>query len=165
MGGASWRSPWLGLNVFGNAPARGDAGSPGKGPALSSPRTKEHGRWLIFAPLTGVSFNFKDGKLENFKAEKGAECFEQTMAPYPESKYLLGSFQIGLNPEAKVMEDPGDYRPANAAGLVWINTGDNLLLGGNNHTQSGGYGFPIAKATVEADGKVVVKDGQLVPMR
>ncbi len=117
-----------------------------------------------FAPLTGVSFEFKDGKLENFKAEKGGECFSQTMEPYPESKYLLGSFQIGLNPEAPVIEDPGDYRPGNAAGLVWISTGDNVLLGGDNHSQNGGYGFPITKATVEVDGKVVVKDGHLVPL-
>ena len=114
-----------------------------------------------FAPFNGASFDFKDGRLQNFKAEEGGNCFKQVMAPYPDAKYLLGSFQIGLNPEAKVMEDPGDYRPGNAAGLVYINIGDNSLLGGNNRAQFGGFGFPITHATVEVGGKVVVKNGHL----
>ncbi len=115
-----------------------------------------------FAPMTAVSFDFKAGKLENFKAESGAKCFEETMAPYTGPKDMFGFFQIGLNPAMKVMENPGDYRPGRAAGLVEIGIGNNQLLGGNNKVQGeGGFGFPIVNATVEIDGKVVVKDGQL----
>jgi hypothetical protein len=40
--------------------------------------------------------------------------------------------------------------------------GDNQLLGGTNKTQGNfGFGFPIVGATVEVDGKVVIKDGKL----
>jgi len=114
-----------------------------------------------YAPMTGVAFEFKNGKLENFKAETGGKCFEEVMAPYAGPKDMFGYFSIGLNPALKVMENPGDYRPDNAAGMVWIGVGDNSLMGGNNKTQ-GSMSFPLVKATVEIDGKVVVKDGQLV---
>jgi hypothetical protein len=36
-----------------------------------------------------------------------------------------------------------------------------LMLGGSNRAQFGGFGYPITHATVEVDGKVVVKDGKL----
>ena len=39
--------------------------------------------------------------------------------------------------------------------------GNNTDLGGKNHTPAG-FGFWLARATVEIDGKVVVRDGQVV---
>jgi hypothetical protein len=75
---------------------------------------------------------------------------------------MFASFQIGLNPKAKVIENPGDYRPGYAAGVVYINIGDNQLLGGSNKVEGGGgFGFPIVNSTVTVDGKTVVKDGAL----
>jgi leucyl aminopeptidase (aminopeptidase T) len=116
-----------------------------------------------FNPVTGVSFNFKNGHLEDYKAEKGGQCFIQAMEPYSGPKDVFGFFQIGLNPAAKVMENPGDYRPSYAAGLVTIGVGDNLLMGGNNKVEGGGgFSFPIVKATVTVDGKTIVQDGKLV---
>ena len=44
--------------------------------------------------------------------------------------------------------------------MVYINVGDNQLLGGKNVTQAG-YGFPITRATVIVDGVTIVKDGKL----
>jgi leucyl aminopeptidase (aminopeptidase T) len=112
-------------------------------------------------PMTGVSFEFKKGKMQNFKAEKGAECFNETMAPYSGPKDMLSEVWIGLNPELKVIEDGGDYRPDSAAGLVWVGVGDNRLTGGKNDTL-GGFYFPIVNATVLVDGKEIIKDGKLV---
>ncbi len=113
-----------------------------------------------FQPITGVSFEFKNGKVENFKAAEGGQCYQQTLAPYSGPKDVLGSVSIGLNPALKVVDSPGEYRPARAAGMVWIYTGENMLLGGNNKSP-GGFGFPIVQATVIVDGKTVVKDGAL----
>ena len=73
---------------------------------------------------------------------------------------MFASVAIGLNPEWKVIEDPGDFRPEDAAGMVTINIGNNQLLGGENRS-TGGFSFPIVNATVEIDGRVVVKDGKL----
>jgi aminopeptidase len=115
-----------------------------------------------FKPVTGESFSFSQGRLENYKAETNGQCFAEIMAAYTGPKDVFASFQIGLNPAAKVMENPGDYRPGYAGGLVYINVGDNHLLGGSNMVPGGGgSGFPIVNATVAIDGKTVVQDGKL----
>ena len=108
--------------------------------------------------LIGASFDVQNGKIENFKAESGADCYQESMAAYSGPKDVLGSVSIGLNPAMKVSED---YRPQAAAGMVWLYFGNNETLGGNN-AQPGGFTFPVTNATVEIDGKTVVKDGQLV---
>lgn len=108
--------------------------------------------------LVGASFDVQSGKITNFRAESGGDCYQESVAGYSGPKDMLGSVSIGLNPALKVSED---YRPDAAAGMVWISFGNNELLGGNN-VQPGGFTFPVTNATVEIDGKTVVKDGQLV---
>ena len=48
-----------------------------------------------------------------------------------------------------------------AAGVVALNFGGNISLGGSlNDTRN--WGVPLLRATLEADGTVLVRDGQLV---
>ncbi len=82
------------------------------------------------------------------------------MAPHTGPKDMFASVTIGLNPALKVIEDPGDFRPADAAGMVTISIGDNELLGGKNRS-TGEFSFPVVNATVEIDGRAVIKDGKL----
>jgi len=139
---------------------------PGGSVYLAPVETSANGKVFVpkdqcrYKPLTGVSFQFKNGMMQNFKAEKGQECFEKVMEPYSGPKDRFGYFSIGLNPALKVIEENGDYRPEEAAGMVTIGTGDNKLFGGNN-TEPGGFTFPIVNATVSIDGNVVVKNGKL----
>ena len=112
-------------------------------------------------PLKDISFELKNGRLQNFRAAQGSQCFEETMAAYTGSKDTIGSIRIGLNPEWKVIEDDGDFRPEDALGMVTIGLGFNELLGGANK-DPGGFSFPIVGATVEIDGRVVVKAGKLM---
>lgn len=136
---------------------------PGGQMGFTAIETSANGKVIIdrakchYKPLTGISFEFKNGKLQNFKAEQGEKCFWETLKPYDGPKDRFASVFIGLNPALKVI---GDYQPADAAGMVWINIGGNKNLQGENDTQ-GGFEFPIVKATVTIDGKVVVKDGRL----
>ena len=110
--------------------------------------------------LTGATYVFKDGQMVSFNAKGNPECFEQDFAAYTGDKDRIASLQIGLNPASKVMEDGSEYRPGEAAGMVYIGMGNNQLLGGNNKTEFG-WSIPVVKATVEVDGKTVVKDGRL----
>ena len=114
-------------------------------------------RW---EPMTNVQFELKGGKLQRFQAEKGGDCFEKSIAPYASPKDRFGYFSIGLNPGIGVVENPGDYRPDNGAGVIWMGVGDNRLMGGANDTV-GGFSFPILNATVEVNGKTVIKAGKL----
>jgi hypothetical protein len=62
----------------------------------------------------------------------------------------------------KVMESgDNDFRPYEAAGMVFIYMGNNQLLGGSNKTEWD-WGIPVTNASVEIDGTTVVKDGRLV---
>lgn len=117
-----------------------------------------------FEAMTDVSFEFKNGKMENFKAGKGGNCFQELLSASSGPTNQIGYFSIGLNPPWKVHEENGAlYYPNAGLGVVFVGIGDNQLLGGTNKPQGNfGFGFPIVGATVEADGKVVVKDGKLV---
>jgi aminopeptidase len=112
-------------------------------------------------PLLGASYEFKNGKLATFTAQTGAECVREILNAYTGTKDMFGSVSIGLNPALRVIENDGDYRPGNAAGLVSLAIGQNDLLGGANK-DVGGFGFPVTNATVMVDGVVVIRDGQLV---
>lgn len=112
-------------------------------------------------PLTGVRFAFKNGKMTDFRAEQGGKQFAETMAAHEGGKDIISSISIGLNPEFKVIEENGaGFRPFEAAGMVYLNTGDNQILGGKNRA-TGGFDFPITNATVTVDGKVIIRDGKL----
>jgi leucyl aminopeptidase (aminopeptidase T) len=130
--------------------------------------TSANGRVVVpktrcrYQPMTDVTYEFKAGKVTKFKASSGAKCYEETLAPYTGPKDMFASLQIGLNPGLEVIEEGGDYRPGNAAGMVWLAIGDNALLGGANAVGGqGGFGIPVTNATVEIDGKVVVRNGEL----
>jgi Leucyl aminopeptidase (aminopeptidase T) len=115
-----------------------------------------------FAPMNDVSFEFKDGMLQNFKAGTNGECFQQTMKPYSGSTGRFGAVWIGTNPSLRIVEEGNaNFRPFNAAGMVYLGIGENRIYGGNNSTNLN-YQFPITNATVEVDGKAIIKNGKLL---
>lgn len=115
-----------------------------------------------FAPLLNSTFKIQDGKVENFKAEKGGDCFQKELAPHSEGKFTVSAFSIGINPAMKVIEDKADYRPLHAAGHIeMIIGGDNEFYGGTTKS-TGTYSFPLTNATVETDGKVIMSGGKLL---
>lgn len=114
-----------------------------------------------YAPMNDISFDFKSGMLQNFKAATNGECFLEGIKAAAGAKEMFGAVWIGLNPNLRVVEDgKASFRPFNAAGMVHIGIGDNRLYGGGNNSTYG-YSFPITNATVAIDGKIVIKDGKL----
>lgn len=116
-----------------------------------------------YGPMTGISFTVKNGLMENFKAKQGQECFTREMQPHTGSKFMVSSFTIGLNPAFKVIQnEKKNYRPVKAAGYISLMIGNNNTLYNGNVVASGGYSFPITDATLEIDGRVVIRDGKIV---
>lgn len=117
-----------------------------------------------YEPMIDVSFVFNKGKMEDFKAAKGGNCLQELLSDSSGATNQIASFSIGLNSAWKVHEESGaHYYPGSGLGVVFLSIGDNELFGGKNKAQGTfGFGFPITGATVEVDGKVVVKDGKLV---
>ncbi len=159
-----------GENAKGKKFATRDVGLPGGAVAIAPLETSASGRVVVprvqcrFLTMTGVSFEFKDGKMENLKATKGLSCLNELMSASGGPTNVIGGFSIGLNPAMKVHEERSAayYGGGRVAGVVYVNIGDNQLFGGTNHTTGNfGFGFPIKDATVLIDGKTVVDRGKL----
>ena len=130
--------------------------------------TSANGKVLVtkhrcrYASMNDISFDFRNGVMQNFKAATGGSCFEETMQPYTGPKQMFGTISIGLNPALRVLEEgSAGYRPEAAAGIVWVGLGNNRFFGGTNNTL-GQFSFPITNATVTIDGKTVIRDGKLL---
>lgn len=140
---------------------------PGGLVAFAPLETSGNGKFVVpkdtcqpYEPLKGATYEFSNGKLTSFKAEQNGKCFEDMRAAaIGTGGDMLANVLIGLNPALKVNEDTADYRDANSAGMVSVGIGANETLGGANRTTMG-WSIPVTKATVEIDGKVVIKDGQ-----
>jgi leucyl aminopeptidase (aminopeptidase T) len=112
--------------------------------------------------VSNISMQFDKGQMKDFKAESNASCITETLDPYDGPKDRFGYFSIGLNPAYEVIEDGGaHYRPGEAEGMVWVGVGGNDFIGGENK-DTGGFGFPITRATVTIGDVTVVEDGKLV---
>ena len=115
-----------------------------------------------FRLVRDARYEFSGGILTSLTAKEGETCLKEVLESYGQGMKQVGSLGVGLNPELKVVEEGGDYRPWNAAGMVSVFLGDNTLMGGSNKVKAAaGVGLPLPNATVEVDGQVIVRDGKL----
>jgi len=107
--------------------------------------------------MKDVSFNFVKGKVENFTAGEGGECFKNKLGEREGPKDAIGSLLFGFNPELKVVSnDSVFFCPKGAGGVIWVTIGGNEHLGGKNPVSCGEFSFPMFEAVVETDGKPIL---------
>jgi len=111
-------------------------------------------------PVKDEAIDVRAGMPENVHAGSDEECVKASL----QRAGRFGWVEIGLNPALRV-EDP-NVNLASAlldlgAGAVTVDFGTNQELGGDNKTSSGGWYIVLPRATVEADGKVIVREGEL----
>jgi aminopeptidase len=113
-------------------------------------------------PLLGADYHFKEGKIVSFKAEQNGSCFEELQrTASAEGKDLLFTVSIGLNPGYGTNEETNNPVDPNAAGMVYVSVGSDQLS--KDPTENPiSWRIPITNATVEIDGKVVIKEGKVV---
>jgi hypothetical protein len=107
---------------------------------------------------------FHHGLLSDVTADSGAKCLKDVLSLTDSSGRTLGQLHIGLNAAFERYDAASDFRVGDSAGNVSVSVGFNRDLGGVN---SAGFAweFPIAHATVVADGVTIVRDGHLVEPR
>ena len=116
-----------------------------------------------FEAINDISFTFRNGRMEDFKAGQNANCFTELKSASRGATDQFGGINISLNPAWPIHEENGAAYYPSTAGLVFVSIGDNQILGGSNKAEGTfNFPFPIVGATVEIDGKVVIKDGRLV---
>jgi aminopeptidase len=131
--------------------------------AVTAVETSASGKVVVprdkcrYEPITNIRFDVTGGKMLNVTAGEGKECLETSLKENAGDKMFSG-LSIGLNP---VLIASDDYWPESGTGVVYLSFGNNQLAGGKN-TSTFSWSFPITNATVEIDGRVVVKNGKIV---
>jgi leucyl aminopeptidase (aminopeptidase T) len=126
--------------------------------------TSGNGKVLFDLPLQSMGLNiqdiewkFKDGKITSMKAEKNFDAISKVFRQASGDKDRISFIQIGLNPKAKY----GYLMDQIVEGAVQIGIGDNEYIGGKN-TSVFGMAATLSKATLDVDGKTIIKNGLLV---
>jgi leucyl aminopeptidase (aminopeptidase T) len=111
-------------------------------------------------PVKDEQIDVRGGMPANVRAATDEACVQNAL----KHAGRFGWVEIGLNPALRVTDPHASITSALldlGAGAVTVNFGTNQELGGENKTASGGWLIGLPRATVEADGKVVVRNGQL----
>ncbi len=113
------------------------------------------------APQVGVLIKemkwvFEDGKLVEISAKENEKSIKGLYEGASGDKDKLGALTIGLNPKAKT----GYLENAIPRGAVTLSIGDNRELGGKNDS-NWGFAGTLSRATLEINGKAIVKDGKV----
>jgi leucyl aminopeptidase (aminopeptidase T) len=125
--------------------------------------TSGNGKVVFDQPLQTMGLNvqdmewkFKDGKITSMKAGKNLEPVSKQFDEASGNKDRISFIQIGLNPKAEY----GYLMNHVVEGAVQIGIGDNEYIGGKN-ISSFGMAATLGKATLDIDGKTIIKNGQL----
>ena len=127
--------------------------------------TSANGKVIFDQPLQqmglnilGIRWEFKEGKLTSMTAKKNLEPISKQFEKATGDRDRIGFLQIGLNPKAKY----GYLMDYIVEGAVQIGVGDNEYIGGKN-SSSFGMVATMSKATLDIDGRTIIRDGQLSP--
>jgi len=105
--------------------------------------------------ILGIEWKFKDGKLTSMKAKKNLEPISKQFEKATGDKDRISFLQIGLNPKAEY----GYLMDHIVEGAVQIGIGNNEYIGGKN-TSSFGTVATLSKATLDIDGRIIIKNGK-----
>ncbi len=106
--------------------------------------------------VQGIEWKFKDGKITSMKARKNLELLSKQFEEASGDKDKISFIQIGLNSKAEY----GYLMDHIVEGAVQIGIGDNEYIGGKN-TSTFGMSATLSKATLDIDGKTIIKNGRL----
>jgi leucyl aminopeptidase (aminopeptidase T) len=112
--------------------------------------------------LKKLELQFKDGRITDFKAEKGCDAFRKLLEKAEGDKDRIGEFGMGTNYGIKPVG--WNIYDEKALGTTHIAIGNNVHLGGVNKA-SIHVDFVLDKPTIEADGKAILRRGRFVGQR
>lgn len=107
--------------------------------------------------VDGIEWNFKDGKLVSMTGKRNIEYLTKALEKATGDKDRIATLGIGINPRAEY-----DFMMNNIVeGAITIGIGGNDEIGGKNES-SYGTACTLSKAALRIDGKLIIKNGQLV---
>ena len=114
--------------------------------------------------VEGAAIDFEDGRAVSFRAEKGEEAFRQAWESIGGDVDRVGELVIGTNPLLAGKAPSGELPYFGyGAGAVRVSLGDNWESGGENRTAGDrNWWLFLAAASLEADGKTLIREGRLL---
>jgi aminopeptidase len=107
--------------------------------------------------LNGLKLSFRDGRVTSFDATDHKATFVNLYENAIGDKDRIGTFSIGINPNASFM---GYNTDELVQGSVTIGIGFNKEVGGNNDTAYG-HAQTLSRPTVEVDGTPILREGKI----
>ncbi|MCL6451731.1 MAG: aminopeptidase [Acetobacteraceae bacterium] len=113
-------------------------------------------------PIRGIDVTFSEGRLVRARAAENETLFLDRLRNATGGADRVGEFGIGLNPSLRA--PTGDTSiDEKIWGSVHLALGDNLSFGGQNSSNLH-WDLLIMRPTVEVDGRLLIKDGELLPL-
>ena len=104
-----------------------------------------------------MRWKFRDGRLTAFEGDTAALALRKQYDLSTGDKDRVAAVSIGLNPKAQL----GFLQNSIVRGAVSVAVGGNEFLGGGNKSAFG-FDSTIRAATIEADGKPIIREGKLL---
>ena len=104
-----------------------------------------------------MRWEFRNGRLTEFGGDAAALLLKKQFDASTGDKDVISAVTIGTNPKAAL----GFLQNNIVRGAVTVGVGGNDFAGGNNKS-SFGFESTIRGATVEVDGKPIVREGKLL---
>jgi aminopeptidase len=118
--------------------------------------------WHFGKQVKGVWFKFKNGRIVDYEIEKGEKNFEDVIENASGDKDRIAEFAIGTNPKAKITGGM-IIVDEKVRGTIHLAIGKNKHFGGkNDSTIHWDFFKDMSKGRVEADGKIIMKDGKII---
>ena len=102
---------------------------------------------------------FAGGTIASMTADSGVEKVKAYLDASDAPSKRLSVVDVGVNKESRPLEG-SNYVSWEMAGMVTLMVGNNTWTGGDNNAESA-LPFHVAGATLTADGKVLVQNGEL----
>jgi len=101
-----------------------------------------------------------NGKVTRIEAAQNAEALKQALAQSSGDKDVFSFVDIGVNPNSRTIGN-SDYCTFEMAGMVTIGIGQAPWAPGCTNQSEFGQEFFIPRATLEVDGRPVVREGKI----
>lgn len=109
--------------------------------------------------IRNLRVTFEGGRVTQIQAAQNANVLREALANASGDKDRISMIDIGVNPNSKMIPN-SDYCSFEMAGMVSIGIGAAPWAGSPNQSDLE-EAFFIPRATVEVDGRVIVRDGKL----
>jgi aminopeptidase len=122
----------------------------------------------VFVPLAeyrgikirDLRLTFVNGKVTKIEAAQNAEALKQALAQSSGDKDVFSFLDIGVNPNSRMIGN-SNYCTFEMAGMVTIGIGQAPWAPGCTNQSEFEQEFFIPRATLEVDGRPIVKDGKI----